>query len=1177
MSDLSQLDAIADEFEELWDNGGTPQIESFLSRVPTQKRRELLKSLLEVEIECRLKWGDNPTAAEYSNRFSDHEDVVKEAFADTDVRLERRNINDDPQKNQLPDILVENSEIIGTTIGPYKILQKIGQGGMGQVFMAEQKEPVRRRVALKIIRTETPSREIIARFEAERQALAMMDHQNIARVLDAGITDDGLPYFAMELVKGIPLTDYCDQNKLTPEARLQLFAQTCRAIQHAHQKGIIHRDIKPSNVLVALSDGEPEVKVIDFGLAKALHDQTLLTEKTLFTQFGQIVGTPEYMSPEQAEMNNLDVDTRADVYSLGVLLFELLTGSTPLTRSRIQTEALDQILRLIRTEDVPRPSTRLSESAETLVGISARRSIEPRKLSALLCGDIDWIAVKALDKDRTRRYDGAASLADDVDRYLRQESIEARAPTLGYRLGKAVRRHKMAFITATLMIAMLVAGVVGTGSMWMHARTEASNARTAEAKMVVERDDAQEQKAAAQKSLYESLLSESRALRLANSRGFRDEVWDRLRRARGLVPTTSEELRIEATAVFGASAGLSPISLTAEREEITAFTTEPDSSRVAVAYGHGGISVLDSRNGKLLGRVDAGVRFDRIGFNDKLLVGFSFAARRVSAWRETTSGWKEEWKRRFDSKIHCTHISQNGEFAAVAVAAGKKATVVEAINTTDGATINTLKVAGTVRRIAISNTSNLIAFNRHGSTRNRVLDRRTPDSEKIFDADRSVILDLQFSPDERLIASGCEEGLTVHSVETSDMLTSLRGRRSTALCFAPDSETLAYCDSQSNEVRLWNVLSNREYRKIILAETPFSIAFAEHGKALAVVGDDLCELWPLATPEMLSVPGHQGGTTSVAFSRNNQQVASTGKDGVVKIYDAIRGNVTASIEAHSRGGQAVVFTNDGRFLASGGWDSDEIRIWDVANGEKVAKIEHNCGTLSSLTVSSTGAFLGIAGLKGIEIFETKIDHLKEKFEVGDKVRLTSRGAGQVAFNATDRYAVWSEFDKSGSTGTLHVRDLDSEVHVVSSRTVHRPYQCVSFFPFTDSVISLSPDFIAERWDVVSGRVGKSLNVHRINADVGTIYSSQLSLSADGQRLATSSPLGKGINIWNAETGSLILALPDGDGIIWSIAWSPDGQRLAIGRRSGIVDVWDVTRVERELREQVFSESDTRKR
>jgi hypothetical protein len=340
--------------------------------------------------------------------------------------------------------------------------------------LAQQTEPVKRTVAVKVIKAGMDSKAVLARFEAERQALALMDHPSIAKVLDASTTAGGRPFFVMELVKGVPITQFCDERQLTPRQRLELFVPVCQAIQHAHQKGIIHRDIKPSNVLVALYDDRAVPKVIDFGVAKAT-GQTL-TDKTLLTGFGAVVGTPEYMSPEQANLNNLDIDTRSDVYSLGVLLYELLTGSTPMDRKSLGKAALLEILRIVREVEVPKPSARLS-SSDTLPSVAANRGTEPAKLSKLLKGELDWLVLKALEKDRSRRYESANGLARDIQRYLADEVVEARPPSTSYRLQKFVRRHKGQVIAASFVLLALVAGFVGTSLGLLEARRQAENAR----------------------------------------------------------------------------------------------------------------------------------------------------------------------------------------------------------------------------------------------------------------------------------------------------------------------------------------------------------------------------------------------------------------------------------------------------------------------------------------------------------------------------------------------------------------------------------------------------------------------------------------------------------------------------------------------------------------------------
>ena len=363
---------------------------------------------------------------------------------------------DPPEKSSLETTDWAKSEQVGGQVGPYKLLQQIGEGGMGVVFMADQVEPVKRRVAVKIIKPGMDSKRIVARFEAERQALAMMDHPNIAKVLDAGTTSAGRPYFVMELVNGSPITEYCDQQRLSPKQRLELFVAVCRGVQHAHQKGIIHRDLKPSNILIANYDEIPVPKIIDFGVAKAVGQQ--LTEKTLFTEFGQIIGTLEFMSPEQAKRNQMDVDTRSDIYSLGIVLYSLLTGETPFGSELLKDAAWDEMLRMIREDDPLRPSLKLS-SSQKLNEAASNRKLEPQKLTSLVRGDLDWIVMKSLQKDRNRRYASANEMAEDISRHLGDEPVLARPPSWVDRMGKFVRRNRPLVVAAILMVTLVCSGI----------------------------------------------------------------------------------------------------------------------------------------------------------------------------------------------------------------------------------------------------------------------------------------------------------------------------------------------------------------------------------------------------------------------------------------------------------------------------------------------------------------------------------------------------------------------------------------------------------------------------------------------------------------------------------------------------------------------------------------------
>jgi serine/threonine-protein kinase len=453
----------------------------------------------------------------------------------------------------------------GSRIGPYKLLQQIGDGGCGVVYMAEQQEPIRRMVALKIIKPGMDTALVIARFESERQALALMDHPHIAKVLDGGETESGRPYFVMELVKGVPITEFCDKNHLAPEARLKLFIDICHAIQHAHHKGIIHRDIKPSNVLVTLHDGVPVVKVIDFGIAKATGQK--LTEKTLFTEYGQMIGTPAYMSPEQAEMSGLDIDTRSDVYSLGVLLYELLTGTTPLESKRLREAGYAELQRLICEEEAPRPSTRLSSLGDSATVLAGNRGLDARRLVRLLAGDLDWVVIKALDKDRRRRYDTPGHFAEDIERYLRREPILARPPSTSYKLKKFLQRNRVQVIssavlwvvgTLLIVLASKLLVVVAIRQDWfglsghLEALKEATDAQYAEWVERKAKESAQEREAQTQAVLDSVLRHLEKTRDVAGCRAAAEE-WEKFNRTDAESLYTAARMRAITAAVIRAT------------------------------------------------------------------------------------------------------------------------------------------------------------------------------------------------------------------------------------------------------------------------------------------------------------------------------------------------------------------------------------------------------------------------------------------------------------------------------------------------------------------------------------------------------------------------------------------------------------------------------------------------
>ncbi len=463
-----RIDNICNRFEDQWSPDRPVDFDVWVRGIEPEFQKLLLVDLLRIDIELRFRAGQTVIPADYRNLGSPAVDMAARELELLAGKEPTGGNDDHPIGSQeVSSAGKAHSNHVDLSnaprwIGPYRLMRQLGQGGMGTVWQAEQRSPVKRLVALKVVRSGLDGRQVIARFEAERQALALMDHPGISRVLDAGETESGEPYFVMELVKGIPITDYCDSQQLTVSERLELMARVCEAVQHAHQKGIIHRDLKPSNVLVTIADDKPAPKVIDFGLAKALEHTLQLTDKTLYTEFGQVLGTLQYMSPEQANVNSVDVDTRTDVYALGIMLYELLTGSTPLDQRTMGRNALLKVLELIRDSEPPRPSDRLeSAGPEATTAISENRKIATPRLRQILRGELDWIVMKALEKDRSRRYETANSLADDIRRFLANEPVLARPPSATYRTRKFIRKHRVLVATAGTIAAMLIIGTVG--------------------------------------------------------------------------------------------------------------------------------------------------------------------------------------------------------------------------------------------------------------------------------------------------------------------------------------------------------------------------------------------------------------------------------------------------------------------------------------------------------------------------------------------------------------------------------------------------------------------------------------------------------------------------------------------------------------------------------------------